>query len=320
MAGAVNTTWRASTPESIDADLATLWRDASVDGPVSRALMSNLVVVSPHRTFSDIEELARRHPGRTILLSYTSGAERESAPEGARVGLLTFGEGQARYGLELIAVHTTCAAASLPSIVRRLTIGSVPTTIWWSGDLSEAVPPAEITALGRQLVYNSARWRNVKDGISAAAAVLRQPQAPCIADVNWRRIAPLRDATVHALATEPGARGVPLASARVTYAGGEAAAAWLLAGWLAARTSVVPVVQEGEGHLVTLALGGEGWTIDASLTEHSVEVKSARPSFGVPLPSETEAGAVAAELLSLASDSGLCDALRALSERPPASL
>jgi glucose-6-phosphate dehydrogenase assembly protein OpcA len=315
MAGVVNAAWRASSPESIEADLAALWREASLEGPVSRALMSNLVVVSPTRTFEGIEEVARRHPARTILLSYTSGAEAVAGPEIVRVGLLTFGDGAARYGLELIAVHTVCADRSIPSIVHALTIGSVPTTVWWDADLSEPAPPETITSLGRQLVYDSAHWKDVKTGVAVAAAVLSQAQPPDIVDLNWRRLAPLRDAIVHAIKAED--EGAALASVRVTYAPPCAAAAWLLAGWLAARAGIAAMARPGGADAIDVELEGDGWTISASMREHCVEVRSARPAFRTIVPAETRASAIAAELINLAPDSGLRAALEALYRNPP---
>ncbi|HEX4347623.1 MAG TPA: glucose-6-phosphate dehydrogenase assembly protein OpcA [Vicinamibacterales bacterium] len=309
----MTTVWRPSAPDSIDADLAALWREASQDGPVSRALMSNLVVVSPTRTFAGIEEVARRHPARTILLSYTAGAHETAGPEGVRVGLLTVGEGAGRYGLEMIAVHTTCADASIPSIVQALTIGSVPTTVWWDADLSEPAPPEAVTSLGRQLVYDSAQWKDVKSGVAAAAAVLDRQQPPDIVDLNWRRTAPLRDAIVHALRAE--GAGAALTSARVSHSRNDAAAACLVAGWLSSRAGVRVEAEHGTAALIDVDLAGRGWTISASMREHQIEVRSARPAFTTTVPAETEAGAIAAELLNLSADVGLRDALRALNGR-----
>lgn len=309
------TTWRASSPEAIEADLAALWRDASAEGPVSRALMSNLVVVSPTRTFEGIEEVARRHPARTILLSYTSGAEAITGPEGVRVGLLTFGEGAARYGLEVIALHTVCAQQSIPSIVHALTIGSVPTTVWWDADLASPAPPETVTSLGRQLVYDSALWKDVHTSVSAAVAVLNQQTPPDIVDLNWRRTGALRGAIVHALKTEaPEAR---LTSARVSYSPDAEAAGWLLAGWLASRAGVPTTAARGAAGVIDVELEGNGWKISASIGEHHVDVRSARSTFRTTVPAETKAGAVAAELLNLTADAGLREALEALYRRPP---
>ena len=113
MAAVVETIWRASSPETVEADLAALWSEAGQAGPVSRALMSNLVVVSPQRLFPTAEEVARKHPARTILLS-CSRDEDTDGPDTVRVGLHTFGEADARYGLEFIAMHTTCSDEALP--------------------------------------------------------------------------------------------------------------------------------------------------------------------------------------------------------------
>jgi glucose-6-phosphate dehydrogenase assembly protein OpcA len=316
MAGPV-TTWRQTSPECIDADLAALWREAGQEGPVSRALMSNLVVVSPHRAFPPVEELARKHPARTILLSYTAGAEEAAPPEGIRIGLLTFGDGGVRYGLEMIAVHAECADRSLPSIVGRLAIGNVPTSVWWAADLSGPAPPSAIATLGRQLVYDSALWRDIRGGVAAAVALLEHHAPPDLVDLNWRRITPLRHGIVHALRGEPLATGPDVSSLRVLHAPDEHAAAWLVAGWLAGSAhdmKIVPKVEPGEGeYLLSVVLGGDKWSVTASMTEHHVIVKSERPDFTMAVPKESRADAIASELMSFAPDRGLRDALQALS-------
>jgi glucose-6-phosphate dehydrogenase assembly protein OpcA len=324
MAGFVATTWRQSSPDGIDADLATLWREAGQEGPVSRALMSNLVVVSPHRSFPPVEELARKHPARTILLSYTAGAEEAAHPEGIRIGLLTFGDGGVRYGLEMIAVHAECADRSLPSIVGRLAIGNVPTSVWWAGDLSEPTPPSAIATLGRQLVYDSALWQDMKSGVATAAAVLEHRTPPDLVDLNWRRLAPLRRGLVHALGRKPSTSGAGVSTLRIVHAQRERAAAALLAGWLAAPEhgiKATPEVQPGKDeYLVSVSLGGDAWSITASMTEHHVVVKSNDPDFTMAVPKESQADAIAAELMSFAPDRGLRDALMALSAQPFAGL
>jgi glucose-6-phosphate dehydrogenase assembly protein OpcA len=314
MAAAVETTWRASTPDSVDDDLAALWRSAGDAGPVSRALMSNLVIVSTRREFPFVEELARKHPARTVLLSYTPGLTRPAAPETVRVGLHTFGDESCRYGLEFIAVHTACADAALPSIVRRLTIGSVPTSVWWTADLSSPQPPEALSAIGRQLVYDSASWADVRGGIDAAGALLTREQPPDLADLNWRRIAPVREAIVHALRVAHHATAKSITSATIVHAPGEHAAAWLAAGWLRARAGVVATVEAGETDevLTVDAKIDASARVSVALSRHCVRVANERAPFVVPVPDETVADAVAAELIALSADAGLCDALRAL--------
>ena len=81
---------------------------------------------------------------RVIVLDHERGHAHASGPFAAGVGVAMFGPDQARYGVEQIAVQSDCAEDSLPSIVRRLLRGDVPTSVWWTEDLSR-VPP--ITAI-----------------------------------------------------------------------------------------------------------------------------------------------------------------------------
>jgi len=321
MASAVNTVWRDSSPDSVDADLAALWLEAGKQGPVSRALMSNLVVVSPRGEFPDVEPLARKHPARTIFLSYRQGVECAAPPEAVRIGLRTFDEGDARRGLELIAVRAACADRSIPSIVRRLTAGDVPTTVWWACDLSDAVPPDTVTTLGRRLVYDSALWRDVKGGVAAAAALVERSPATSFADLNWRRTAALREGLARAFRTLKPTTSIHVSSARVVHASGQAAAGWLIAGWLTARLKGAMgtpiVVEEHDAPLpLWVSLSGEGWGLTASMTSHQVEVKDGFPAFTLPVPQETEADSLASELVNAAQNQGLRDALLALNTTP----
>src|SRR6266446_2659634 len=121
MAGAVaDRSWRVSTPEAIDADLAALWRDVGRgETSVARAVMSNLIVF--------------RSP--------------------------------------------TSAAG-----------GDMPTCIWWTEDMSDAAPSEALLTVGRQLVYDSRRWRDVRRGAAAMAPLVRRHRVD-LADLNWRRLA-----------------------------------------------------------------------------------------------------------------------------------
>src|SRR5262245_63007913 len=114
--------WRPSSAGTIETDLAQLWREIAQEGAVSRATMCNLVVVAEcPKTVTDligfcgdipIAPTARRHPARTIMVGYTPSCRDEAPPQGAAVAVLTFGDAPNRYGVELIAVHTTCGEES----------------------------------------------------------------------------------------------------------------------------------------------------------------------------------------------------------------
>jgi glucose-6-phosphate dehydrogenase assembly protein OpcA len=329
VAGAVTGLWRVVAAASIDTELPDLWREAAETGPVSRAMMSNLVVVRDGASIdsqpdldeaADVVQVAERHPTRTILLNFSPVEDRASAPARARIGVLTFGGGAARYGVEIIMLDVACAEASIPSIVRRLARGDVPTTVWWTSDLSRTSPPAPLVRTSRQLVYDSATWRDVGEGARAAAAILAGPDPPDLADLNWQRLAPLRHAIVHALASEPRAATLAPADLHVSHRPGDASAAWLLAAWFHSKlrwtTAGAPSVEESRqsDDMVTVHLSGNGWALTAAMNRQRIKVNGGggRPPFTMAVPRETLADALIAELRQLGPDTCLREALIAL--------
>src|SRR6266850_1382779 len=205
----IDRTWRATTSDEIEADLAALWREIGQQRPVARAVMSNLVVVRERPAARDadavnadevakdlpLDEVVARHPSRVILIQHDRAPQTACAPSAVSVAVLTFGAPHARYGVEQIVVQAACAEPSLASIVRRLLRGDVPTSVWWTDDLSDVPPIDGIVAMARQFVYDSRRWRDIRGGVLAVGRLNRRLD---LADVNWRRLTPLRHALIHA--------------------------------------------------------------------------------------------------------------------------
>jgi len=317
--------WRASTPEAIELDLAALWRQIGHgEAAIARAVMSNLVVFRKHMDLPDAEltrvtanlpldEVAARHPSRLIVLEHSYDQAAPGAPFAAGVAIVTFGPPQARYGVEQIVVRSACAEQSLPSILRRLVRGDVPTTVWWTEDLSERPPLDALITIGRQLLYDSRGWRDVRRGVAALAPLVASRRVD-LADLNWRRLAPLRQALVYA-------RG-PLTSAawqdaevRVLHGPGEAPLAWLLAGWLHAgrRNADASIARvepsPGDGPRLTVVAGD----MTAIQTKRTIEITGgSAPPLVLAMPIESDADAVAAELRVLSRDASLDAALNAL--------
>jgi glucose-6-phosphate dehydrogenase assembly protein OpcA len=321
--------WRQSTPELVEPDLAALWRELAASGtPIARAVMSNLVVFRGPTGAQDddvkaisaalrLDEVAARHPSRLIVLEHEPGRLTPDAPFAASVGIMTFGPPHARYGVELIVVRSACVEASLPSIVRRFVRGDLPTTVWWTEDLSQAPPLDALVTMGRQLLYDSRGWRDVRRGVSALAPLVAGRQVD-LADLNWRRLSPLRHALDHAAgAAASTSRGD--ITVRIVHHRGEAALAWLLAGWLLATrdqaAGAAPQIEESENDDAVLSVvirHGTGETT-ATLTSHSVVVAhGSAPPFIVGVPIEGEGDAVAAELRTLSHDAILDDAINRL--------
>ena len=329
VATGIERTWRDSTPETIEEDLAALWREGADAGtPIARAVMSNLIVfrglVAEGQAGLDaatgglpLDEVCARHPSRLIVIEHKRGEETPSAPFAAGVAIVTFGPPHARYGIEQIVVRSACAEASLPSIVRRFVRGDLPTTVWWTEDMSDTPPLDAFIEIGRQLVYDSRAWQDVRRGVAVLAPLVKERRID-LADLNWRRLTPVRQAMEPAsgegLASPPGD-----ATARIGYRRGEAALAWLTAGWLLSdrqhAVRALPVVEESalEDATLSVTVRRESGETTVTLKDRSVAImKGSSPLVLVGIPIENLVDAVAAELRTFAHDAGLHDAIAAL--------
>ena len=161
--------------------------------------------------------VARRHPARVVLLNHRCTSHARE-PQNVRVGLLTFGPSEHRYGIEIISVAVACLDESLPSILRAVTRGDVPTTLWLTGDLSAATPAMPLVEISRQMVYDSGDWKDLPRGFQGVAGLLddaapsgagRPGMASTGADAAGRR---------------HGARAAPLRSASTARAGHDCSA------------------------------------------------------------------------------------------------
>jgi len=339
-----NRVWRSTEAENIDADLAALWREIAREAPVSRAIMSNLVVFCRRAADDDVdlalppegvpvEEVAGSHPARIILLHHDPDVPGDAGltpPLAAHVGVLAFGPPDARYGVERIVIRSACSEAALPSIVRRLILGDVPTSVWWTEDLSGTRPLAPLVTMGRQLLYDSRRWRDVRLGVLALAPLLTDAFGPDLADINWRRLLPVRQALVHALGSSGSSKRQRLTSVHIHHRREEAALAWLLAGWLqSVWDPPSPKPHEGGKPDPTISVDEDSDVGDDVLTAsfddglhlrlgaHRVSVDDplGPAPFAVAVPRETDGEAVAAELCILTHDRSLHQTLNALIER-----
>ncbi len=317
---------RASTPEAIEADLSALWRDIARDGPIGCAMMSNLVVFRSARAASDasvedlfgaasVDAVLARHPSRVILIEHRQESPDVCRPLVASVGILAFGPPSARYGVEQIAVRSACADASLPSILRHLVRGDLPTSVWWMEDLAQVPPLDVIVAIGRQFLYDSRGWRDVRRGFLALAPVIDTVD---VVDMNWRRLLPVRRALVRGAESTDAGWWRP-DDIRIAHRPGDAALAWLLAGWFSSRldwgASAMPQIHEDANadDVLSILIGGGAEEFVARFDGLRVLVAddAVEPS-SVVAEHEGEADAVAAELQSLSHDVCLHDALSAL--------
>ena len=225
--------------------------------------------------------------------------------------------------MDRIAIRSACADASLPSIVRRLIRGDIPTSIWWADDLMSGLPEPLVT-IGRQLVFDSRRWTNVKRGAGGLIAALDNPRLD-LADLNWPRLAPVRRAFIHA-GDELRPEELGHANVRIAYRPGEEALAWLLAGWLSTRVwwpaAAWPQMEpfpHPDNDLMTVDVGRSGEPTTIVLSAHQLVVKQRGwPEYRTAIRVRSDAETMAEQLKSLSRDAHLHETLRALSRLSPA--
>lgn len=253
-----------------------------------RKTVANLVVYAASEHDAEIANgtlaaLAGRHPARTMLIVGGSGrcAEGIDAMVSAACSL----DAGQRICYEEIRLHAPgVGGPQLRSIVAPLLISDLPTFLWWTGD-----PPFRdetflaLVELSDRVIVDSARFQYLEQTLSRLGRFIESDaQAAAIGDLNWGRVAPLRELVTQlfdppqALALLPHIRRVRIEHA----AGGDTAGtaqALLLAGWLASRLDWEPS-QMGEQTFAGAArarLRGFGHDV-------VVELRAARHPHAVP--------------------------------------
>ncbi len=233
---------------AIERELAGLWREtssASEGGPaILRACMSNLVVfcADPEEARSAEPEIAavvERHPSRVMLL-VAQGTPRDDALDASVSAMCHLtGPGRAVCSEHVMVSAGRRALAALPSAVRGLLIGDLPTSLWWA---TREPPPAggplfgELAGLADQVIYDSAEWKDPAAGVVETARWVEESARAAVSDLAWRRLKPWRRALGQALDPErlPGALAA-LEELDLAHGPHGLPEAWLLVGWLAGR-------------------------------------------------------------------------------------
>ncbi len=246
---------RAVPLECIEQELAELWRTYNAEPrgqePVTRARMSNLVIFcstqdQANNVLRELPAIVQVHPARVLLLV----AEQTTPQPGidSYVSALCHVSGSQR---QICSEYVTLSAEGdslrgLPSAVRFLLVGDLPTTLWW------AVPTApplgaelfqELSQLADQVIYDSRGWPDPVPAVVATAEWAASERAPTlVADLAWRHLRPWRRLISQVLdpAVVPGA--LEHIDAVVVDHGPHALPqAWLLIGWLACHLGWKPV-------------------------------------------------------------------------------
>ena len=152
---------------AIERELTRLWVHPDHGTPagetITRVVMSNLVIYCPDRDQAttlpgEIAEIVRVHPARVLLLlTEEAGEEALDAHVSALCHKLG---GKTQVCSEHVTIKATGTAwRRLPSTVRSLLIGDLPTSLWWASH--QTAPPRggglfeELAGLSDQVIYES---------------------------------------------------------------------------------------------------------------------------------------------------------------------
>src|SRR5206468_6122303 len=117
-------------------------------------------------------------------------------------------------------------------------------------------------------------------GMLALSSIVNGPDALDVADLNWRRLTPLRQALIQAFAPATGL--TQLQRVRITHRPGDSALAWLLAGWLCSRLGwaaagewpiQVGEARRGDDILSIVFSTGDRDDLEATMNGHRVLVR-----------------------------------------------
>jgi glucose-6-phosphate dehydrogenase assembly protein OpcA len=271
----------------IEPTLRQMWHDnADDEHPVTQVRTLNLVVFVPAEQHNAslqraIDELAVRHPGRTITLI----AHAQPQPAYAQVSLACrIGEGDKHICGEHITLHGGDNGAPLPSTAAALLLPSLPTFVWWIGD-----PPftdatfSSLIELADRVLVDARTWHEPDATASMLAHVVEHTSRFACTDLLWAALTPWRQSIARCFDL-PASQHHLRQLEHITITHGSDAhdrlRARLITGWLGSRlgwqVEANGTLRRADGALITLALRQHN---QSGL--HVVDLRSAGASFSV---------------------------------------
>lgn len=198
-------------------------RGEDAEGPVQRVRMSNLVIFCDSteagvRLSAAVGDVVASHPARVLLL--IGEASQPPADVAASVQVHCRAMGTRQQACTELVVLQACGPVvhRLPSAVRSLLIGDLPTNLWWA----VATPPPlggelvfDLAENVQQIIYDSIGWVEPARGVAATAGWLEGVEVytagrwRVASDLNWRRLKYWRRLLSESLSEKsaPGAAG-----------------------------------------------------------------------------------------------------------------
>ncbi|OLC34681.1 MAG: hypothetical protein AUH81_11885 [Candidatus Rokubacteria bacterium 13_1_40CM_4_69_5] len=236
---------------AIERQLTRPWQlgDAPPDEQSGRALMGNLVVVCRHEReeaeiAEDLVAIVSQYPSRVLVLVADAGNQTSEIKASVRL-----------YGRRRGASWPVCgecvtiraggpAIPRLPSVVRAIVQGDLPSALWWA--TPEAPPLAgelfvQLADLVDQVIYDSFAWTDPLRQLILTASRVGENGRKVMSDLAWRRPKLWRRIIAQSLdpLLAPGALEA-MSEVHIEHGPHALTQAWLLTGWLAFRLGWLP--------------------------------------------------------------------------------
>jgi glucose-6-phosphate dehydrogenase assembly protein OpcA len=250
----------AADTRAIEAGLHELWRMAEggeAGGALVRAASMTLLLPVEQPTDPDdlaplLDALAATHPFRAILLVSDEDVDRPRA----RLCSHTRGVGEGeltRYWEDIRIVSPPRSLHQVMSAVASLSLPNLPVHTWWDGEPDfEGDLYHHVVEVADRILVDSSRFGDPAASLPGLAAAIEVAhESIAFADLSWTRLTPWR-LLIAELFDAPADQALldSIEHVHVEYArqaGGAAAQALLLVGWLASRLGWEPRAMRPHG-------------------------------------------------------------------------
>jgi glucose-6-phosphate dehydrogenase assembly protein OpcA len=231
-------------PDRVEDELRSLWHDSNAfTRGLTRARLSNLIVftssaLEAERARADVAAIAGAHPGRVIQI--------DSDPDGLShevEATVSVRCSRGRDGTRVCSEQVTLRASEgslrrIPSMVRALLLGDLPTTLWWAAAEAPNLSSSgfqELSGMVERVVIDSSESVDARESLRTLAAWMADERAGFIlSDLAWKRLESWREIISQTLhpRLSPGALRL-LRSISLESGNRGLAETWLLTAWLA---------------------------------------------------------------------------------------
>lgn len=253
------------------------------DGTLAlRSSVLNLIVVTDEESATEItnsvSKLAGRYPARAVV--FIADPDGESNVDVRLSAFCNVRGGGAHVCAEQVTIHAEGPPAThLESLAGPLLIPDLPVFLWYPGEFSPRSPEfAGMAELADRIIVDSAAPEDRENCLREMAALVEDPEAPAIGDLQWVGLSPWRSLLADTFdAPERAGELEKIERAEVLYAPGGENRALLLIGWLASNLGwKVEGVANRDGGARVLEFSGPSGSVSVKLSPDSPDARLRR--------------------------------------------